>query len=114
MGWTMPWYSLTDDFDKDFGVDEWHGHNVFIRDDEGGIFRTYFVNARGDESLGSVWSYLDITALGRQEIWEDSPEGYPQTQAYVWWNLHDEYDEATPFTRALEVDTASQRGSRSV
>ena len=40
-------------------------------------------------------AYLDITALGRQEEWEDSPEGYPQTQAYVWWNLHDEYDEAT-------------------
>src|SRR5579864_8765114 len=26
MGWTMPWYTLTDNFDKDFGVDEWHGH----------------------------------------------------------------------------------------
>jgi predicted dithiol-disulfide oxidoreductase (DUF899 family) len=114
MGWTMPWYSLTDDFDRDFGVDEWHGHNVFIRDDDGGIFRTYFVNKRGDENMGTVWSYLDITALGRQEIWEDSPEGYPQTQAYVWWNRHDEYDEATPFTRALEADTASQRGERSV
>ena len=114
MWWTMPWYSLTDDFDKDFGVDEWHGHNAFIRDDDGDIFRTYFVNKRGDENMGTVWSYLDITALGRQEIWEDSPEGYPQTQAYVWWNLHDEYDEATDFTRALEVDTASQRGKRSV
>ncbi len=114
MGWEIPWYTITDDFDRDFGVDEWHGHNAFIRDDDGGIFRTYFVNKRGDENLGTVWSYLDITALGRQEIWEDSPEGYPQTQAYVWWNLHDEYDEATPFTRALEVDTASERGARSV
>ena len=35
--------------------------------------------SRGDEALGSTWSYLDITALGRQEEWEDSPEGYPQT-----------------------------------
>ncbi|HSI81921.1 MAG TPA: hypothetical protein VK919_14870 [Solirubrobacterales bacterium] len=33
----------------------------------------------------------DITALGRQEEWEDSPEGYPQTPPYQWWNLHDEY-----------------------
>ena len=32
MGWTMPWYTITDSFDKDFGVDEWHGHNAFIRD----------------------------------------------------------------------------------
>jgi predicted dithiol-disulfide oxidoreductase (DUF899 family) len=40
--------------------------------------------------MGSTWSYLDITALGRQEVWEDSPEGYPQTRPYQWWNLHDE------------------------
>ena len=45
--------------------------------------------------MGGTWSYLDITALGRQEIWEDSPDGYPQTQAYGWWNRHDEYDDAT-------------------
>jgi predicted dithiol-disulfide oxidoreductase (DUF899 family) len=24
-------------------------------------------------------------------VWEDSPEGYPQTAPYQWWNLHDEY-----------------------
>ena len=29
MGWEMPWYTITDSFDTDFGVDEWHGHNVF-------------------------------------------------------------------------------------
>jgi Bacterial protein of unknown function (DUF899) len=34
MGWEMPWYTITDSFDADFGVDEWHGHNVFFRDDE--------------------------------------------------------------------------------
>ena len=76
----MPWYTITDSFDKDFGVDEWHGHNVFLR--EGGkIFRTYFINHRRDEAMGSVWSYLDITPLGRQENWEDSPQGYPQDPA---------------------------------
>src|SRR5262249_3252744 len=31
MGWKMPWYTITDSFDTDFGVDEWHGHNAFIR-----------------------------------------------------------------------------------
>src|SRR4051812_39926184 len=42
MGWQLiPWYTLTDDFDKDFGVDEWHGHNAFIREGDR-IFRTYF------------------------------------------------------------------------
>jgi predicted dithiol-disulfide oxidoreductase (DUF899 family) len=90
MGWDVPWYTLTDSFDADFGVDEWHGTNAFIRDGEQ-VFRTYFVNHRGDEALGSTWSYLDLTALGRQEDWEDSPEGYPQTRAYEWWRRHDEY-----------------------
>jgi predicted dithiol-disulfide oxidoreductase (DUF899 family) len=93
MGWTMPWYSMTDTFDADFGVDEWHGTNAFIRDDDGNVFRTYFINSRGDEVMGSTWSYLDMTALGRQEEWEDSPEGYPQTPPYVWWRWHDEYEE---------------------
>ena len=33
MGWEfIPWYTITDGFDKDFGVDEWHGTNAFIRD----------------------------------------------------------------------------------
>ena len=91
MGWTMPWYTLTDEFDADFGVDEWHGTNAFIREGDR-VFRTYFVNNRGDESMGGTWSYLDITALGRQETWEDSPEGSPQTPPYEWWNWHDEYE----------------------
>ena len=80
---------MTDDFDADFGVDEWHGTNAFIRDGDR-VFRTYFINSRGDEALGSTWSYLDMTALGRQEEWEDSPEGYPQTPTYEWWIWHDE------------------------
>lgn len=90
MGWAMPWYTLTDTFDSDFGVNEWHGTNVFFRDGDR-IFRTYFVNNRGDEALGSVWSYLDLTPLGRQEAWEDSPAGTPQTQPYLWWNWNDAY-----------------------
>jgi predicted dithiol-disulfide oxidoreductase (DUF899 family) len=90
MGWDMPWYTITDDFDADFGVGEWHGTNAFIREGDE-VFRTYFIDNRGDEHMGSTWSYLDITALGRQEEWEDSPEGYPQTAPYQWWNLHDEY-----------------------
>src|SRR3546814_17120923 len=72
------------------GVDEWHGTNVFYRDGDR-VLRTYFVNNRGDEQMGITWNYLDITPLGRQEVWEDSPEGYPQTPTYKWWNWHDSY-----------------------
>jgi predicted dithiol-disulfide oxidoreductase (DUF899 family) len=93
MGWQeIPWYTLTDDFDVDFGVDEWHGTNAFLRDGDR-VVRTYFVTARGDEAMGTTWSYLDITALGRQEEWEDSPAGYPQTPPVEWWNYHDAYDD---------------------
>jgi predicted dithiol-disulfide oxidoreductase (DUF899 family) len=94
MEWKMPWYSITDSFDSDFGVDEWHGTNAFIHDDDK-VFRTYFLNNRGDEQMGSTWNYLDITALGRQEEWEESPEGYPQTPPYKWWNWHDSYGETS-------------------
>ncbi|BBZ11307.1 DUF899 domain-containing protein [Mycobacterium branderi] len=95
MGWQVPWYTITDSFDADFGVDEWHGTNAFIRDDDR-VFRTYFINNRGDEAFENTWTYLDMTALGRQENWEDSPEGYPQTPPYEWWNWHDEYGEHEP------------------
>ena len=49
-------------------------------------FRTYFINNRGDKQMGNTWNYLGITALARQETWEDPPEGYPQTRPYQWVN----------------------------
>ena len=49
MGWKMPWYSITDSFDADFGVDEWHGHNVFFRDGE---CSARAINSHGDEATG--------------------------------------------------------------
>ena len=104
MGWEMPWYTITDSFDADFGVNEWHGTNVFFRDGDH-VFRTYFINNRGDEAMATTWSYLDATPLGRQEEWEDSPEGYPQTPPYKWWNWHDEYATAaaSPDSRWVKV-----------
>jgi predicted dithiol-disulfide oxidoreductase (DUF899 family) len=95
MGWEMPWYTMLDDFDVDFGVDQWHGTNAFIRDGDR-VYRTYFTNGRGDEAMGGTWNYLDITALGRQEAWEDSPEGYPQSAPYEWWVWHDEPGKTNP------------------
>lgn len=90
MGWDhIPWYALTDDFDADFDVAEWHATMAFIRDGER-VFLTYSTHGgRGDEQMGNTWNYLDITALGRQEAWEDVPQGYPQTPAYDWWVWHD-------------------------
>lgn len=41
--------------------------------------------------LATVGLFLDLTPYGRQETWEDSPEGWPQSAPYRWWRLHDEY-----------------------
>ena len=112
MEWKMPWYTITDSFDKDFGVDEWHATNVFIRDGNK-IFRTYFINNRGDEQMGGTWNYLDITPFGRQEVWEDSPEGTPQTPTYKWWNWHDSYvADAAPDKKWVEVSDAGEAAMR--
>jgi len=92
MGWDIPWYSTTDDFSEDFDVPETFGLNVLLRDGDQ-VFRTYFTTGRGVEALGSVWTFLDLTPLGRQEEWEDSPDGRPQDPPYTWWRLHDEYDD---------------------
>jgi predicted dithiol-disulfide oxidoreductase (DUF899 family) len=91
MGWDFPWYTIRDEFDADLGVREWHGTNVFLRDGED-VYRTYFVDGRGDAQLSDTWSLLDVTPYGRQETWEDAPEGTPQTEPYQWWRYHDQYD----------------------
>jgi predicted dithiol-disulfide oxidoreductase (DUF899 family) len=96
MGWRHPWVSITDDFDADFGCRDWHGTNAFIRDGDT-VYRTYFINGRGDEVFVNTWNLLDMTALGRQEDWEDSPDGYPQTPPYEWWSWHDTYAQHTPW-----------------
>jgi predicted dithiol-disulfide oxidoreductase (DUF899 family) len=99
MGWTeAPWYSSHgSDFNVDFGVTfpqgEMFGISVLLRD-EGRVFRSYFTNARGVDRLRMDFNLLDLTPLGRQETWEDSPEGWPQSAPYAWWRLHDEYETA--------------------
>ena len=100
MAWTAPWVSSAGNtFNADFGLTtdegEGHGLSVFVRD-SGDVFRTYFTSARGVETLGSVWTFLDLTPFGRQEEWEDSPQGRPQSPPYQWWRRHDEYALPSP------------------
>jgi predicted dithiol-disulfide oxidoreductase (DUF899 family) len=95
MEWNIPWVSSADnDFNVDFGITteegETFGLSVFLRDGDS-VYRTYFISDRGVEALGSVWTFLDLTPLGRQEKWEQSPAGRPQTEPYTWWRRHDEY-----------------------
>jgi predicted dithiol-disulfide oxidoreductase (DUF899 family) len=95
MGWTVPWFSsFGSDFNQDFGVTadqgETFGLSVFLRDGDS-VFHTYFTSGRGVEGLAD-FTFLDLTPFGRQEDWEDSPDGWPKGPAYEWWRLHDRYD----------------------
>jgi predicted dithiol-disulfide oxidoreductase (DUF899 family) len=95
LGWTFPWYSCYDTtFHEDFvsSRDLWFGLSVFLREGDR-IFQTYFTSERGTEHLGATFSLLDLTPFGRQETWEDSPEGWPQEPTHSWERLHDEFDE---------------------
>ena len=95
MGWKVPWYSSAGtSFNKDFGLSteegETFGLSVFLREGDE-IYQTYFTSDRGVEIVVSSFIMLDWTPFGRQETWEDSPSGWPQTEPYVWWRRHDEY-----------------------
>jgi predicted dithiol-disulfide oxidoreductase (DUF899 family) len=95
MGWTIPWYSLAGNerFYAELGIGAGFALTVFLRHD-GRVLHSYTTTGRGVEALGSAWSLLDRTPLGRQETWEDSPDWVEQTPPYVWWRLHDSYDTA--------------------
>jgi predicted dithiol-disulfide oxidoreductase (DUF899 family) len=103
MGWEVPWYSWgRGTYGVELGLSpaeprpgeyqdgEMFCLNAFFRNGDE-VYRTYFTSWRGLEATGPVWSYLDRSLLGRQETWEDSPEGWPQTAPYEWWRRHDEY-----------------------
>lgn len=95
MGWDFPWVSSANNsFNRDFGVTteegEDHGLSIFLRDGDK-VYHTYFSSRRGLETVASNWGFLDLTPFGRQEPWEDTPSGRPQSPPYEWWERHDEY-----------------------
>jgi predicted dithiol-disulfide oxidoreductase (DUF899 family) len=76
MGWEMPWYSARDSDallqGRHFGM-----YVCYLRDGDR-VFETYWTTGRGCELMGSSYAMLDMTVYGRQEAWEDSPDGWPQ------------------------------------
>lgn len=94
MEWPIPWYTtIGTDFQETRGTTEYFSLDVYLRDGER-AFLTSETRNRGVEPLGSVWTFLDLTPLGRQEEWEDTPPGRPQGPPYKWWRRHDEYEPA--------------------
>ncbi|MEU8755713.1 DUF899 domain-containing protein [Streptomyces chartreusis] len=104
MGWTMPWFSsFASDFNRDFEATleldgelvERPGVSCFLRDRDR-VFHTYSTYERGLDGLGSTTGFLDLTALGRQEEWEEpkgraSTLGAPAGSERV--RYHDEYED---------------------
>ena len=82
--------TTADDFSDDFDVGQYFGINVFFRDGDQ-MYRSYFTTARAAEELSSVWALLDLTPFGRQEEFQDAPDGVPQDRTGSWVRRHDEY-----------------------
>lgn len=99
MGWDLPWVSSGgSSFNEDFGAtvdDEEHqAVSVFLRQGDR-VFHSWSTFRRGEEPFMQVFDLLDLTPYGRQEDWENSPDGWPQTPAYEWMRRADEYGERT-------------------
>jgi predicted dithiol-disulfide oxidoreductase (DUF899 family) len=75
MGWEMPWYSARDSADA-LLAGRWFGMLVaYLRDGER-VYETYWTTGRGTEVMAPSYGLLDMTVYGRQETWEDSPDGW--------------------------------------
>ena len=83
----MTWYSTAD---SSFGTDVdappggGFGVNVFLRDGDS-VYRTWHTDGRGTEQLSHTFPLIDLLPWGRQEPWQDSPDGWPQSQTYEGW-----------------------------
>ncbi len=80
MGWEMPWYSAGNNSLKTLLVGRSIGmfHLVCYLRQGSKVFETYWTNGRGVEAMDNSYNLLDLTIYGRQETWEDSPNGWPQ------------------------------------
>ncbi|ORV46615.1 hypothetical protein AWC02_11170 [Mycolicibacter engbaekii] len=87
VGNQMAWYSTANSsFGADVGAPPGgqFAVNVFLRQGNA-VYRTWHTNRRGTEQLGHVFSLLDVLPYGRQEQWQDSPDGWPQSPTYSRW-----------------------------
>lgn len=78
MGWTVPWYSVPPDSADELIAGRHFGILVSYLRHGGQVYETYWTTGRGNEVMAPSYGLLDLTAYGRQEFWEDSPEGWPQ------------------------------------
>jgi predicted dithiol-disulfide oxidoreductase (DUF899 family) len=78
MGWDMPWYGVPAESRERLIAGRGFGMKVCYLRDGDQVFETYWTTSRGAEAMTMSYGILDMTVYGRQEKWEDSPEGWPQ------------------------------------
>ncbi len=78
MGWVVPWYSVPEESVDRLVADRHFGILVSYLRDGGDVYETYWTTGRGNEVMAPSYALLDRTVYGRQEHWEDSPEGWPR------------------------------------
>jgi predicted dithiol-disulfide oxidoreductase (DUF899 family) len=80
MGWEMPWYGAPPKSLETLLVGRRVGmmHIVCYLRQGSRVFETYWTTRRGVEAMDNNYRLLDLTVYGRQEMWEDSPAGWPQ------------------------------------
>ena len=87
VGNKMTWYSSAHSpFGADMGAPPGGGFqvNVFLCVGDT-VYRTYNTQGRGTEQLSHTFALIDLLPYGRQEDWQDSPEGWPQSPTYSRW-----------------------------
>ena len=87
VGNELEWYSTAgSDFGADVGAPPGGGFalNVFLRDGDT-VYRTWHTDGRGTEQLSHTFPFVDVLPYGRQEDWQDSPPGWPQSPTYAKW-----------------------------
>lgn len=88
MGWEMPWYSALGSLDTLLaGRRKGMMHLVCYLRQEERVFETYWTWMRGVEAMDNDYRLLDLTVYGRQEEWEDSPAGWPQSWGEGKWRM---------------------------
>ncbi|WP_328997234.1 DUF899 domain-containing protein [Kribbella sp. NBC_00709] len=82
MGWTMPWYSAVGSLEH-LLVGRSIGQMYLISYVRQGdrVFETYWTTMRGVEVMDNNYALMDLTVYGRQEPFEDSPDGWPKQWA---------------------------------
>lgn len=79
MGWEMPWYSALGSLETLLaGRRAGLFHLVCYLRQGAKVYETYWTTRRGAEAMDYSYGLLDLTVYGRQEMWEDSPAGWPQ------------------------------------